>query len=375
MAVKPDDTLLSGQYRILSQLGKGGFGFVYAAQDTLLDKRVAIKELIPALVGNETMLKRFLVEAKATMELTHEHIVRTHNVFSEGGNYYIIMEYMAGGSLEERVRERGALPTDEAVRVTAHVCEGLSYAHERGVVHCDLKPANILFTADGTAKVADFGIAHVSGEMLTRTWMTPAGFVAGTLPYMSPEQADGVRDDPRIDVYALGAMLYRMLTGQTYLEFDPRETPGATADNVLAIRNQEPIPLREQNPSIPPWLDAVVLTMLAKQPEDRYPSAREARMALLPGRQTSPPVVPATPPQSATPQPHSKPEAQPSRRKQRQLPSRFWPLTAVTAAFLLVIVIGVIVLLVNAGEEKPPPWPVDTATVVANQVSAATPTI
>ncbi|MEJ2736793.1 MAG: serine/threonine-protein kinase [Anaerolineae bacterium] len=225
MALNPGHTLSNGHYRILRLLGRGGFGFVYLAQDTLLDEEVAIKELIPALVGDEVMLRRFLAEARATMRLTHKRIVRTYNIFSEDGNYYIVMEYMPGGSLEERLREHGPLPVEEAVRAAAEVCEGLACAHEEGVVHCDLKPHNILFDAGGGAKVADFGIAHVSGEMLTRSWMTPAGFVAGTLPYMSPEQTDGVRDDPRVDVYAVGAVLYRMLTGQTYLDLDARETP------------------------------------------------------------------------------------------------------------------------------------------------------
>ena len=190
MPLNPGDTLLNGQYGIQRQLGRGGFGFVYQAQDTLL------------------------AEAKATMRLTPLHIVRTHNVFQEGGNYYIVMECMAGGSLEDRLRGGNALPINEAVRVAAEVCQGLQVAHRQGVVHCDLKPANILFAADGEAKVADLGIAHVSEEMLSRTWLTPAGFVAGTLPYMSPDQAEGVRDDPRVDVYAVGAVLYRMLTGQ-----------------------------------------------------------------------------------------------------------------------------------------------------------------
>jgi serine/threonine protein kinase len=142
MALNPGDTLSNGHYRIIRQLGRGGFGFVYLAQDTLLGEDVAIKELIPALVGDEVMLKRFLAEAKATMRLTHKQIVRTHNVFSEGGNYYIVMEYMAGGSLEDRLREQGPLPVDGAVRVAAEVCEGLACAHEEGVVHCDLKPHN-----------------------------------------------------------------------------------------------------------------------------------------------------------------------------------------------------------------------------------------
>lgn len=203
MALNPKDTLLNGHYSIVRPLGRGGFGFVYLAQDTLLGEQVAIKELIPALVGDESTLKRFLAEARATMRLTHKHIVRTHNVFAEGGNYYIVMEYMPGGSLEERLRQCGSLPVPEAVKVAAEVCEGLACAYEEQVVHCDLKPANILFDGKGSAKVADFGIAHVSGEMLTRSWVTPAGFVAGTLPYMSPEQAEGVRDETRIDIYAL----------------------------------------------------------------------------------------------------------------------------------------------------------------------------
>jgi len=206
VVLNPGDNLLSGQYRILRQLGRGGFGFVYCAQDTLLGDEVAIKELISALVGDETMLKRFLAEAKATMRLAHPHIVRTHNVFSEAGNYYIVMEYVPGGSLEDRLPDCELLSVSEALRIAAEVCDGLSYAHAEGVVHCDLKPANILFDARSSAKVADFGIAHVSGEMLTRTWQTPAGFAAGTLPYMSPEQTDGVRDDPRVDVYALDTL-------------------------------------------------------------------------------------------------------------------------------------------------------------------------
>jgi serine/threonine-protein kinase len=246
MSLQPGDTLLNGQYRIVRLLGRGGFGFVYLAQDTLLREEVAIKELIPALVGDEAMLKRFLAEAKATMRLTHERIVRTHAVFSERGNYYIVMEYLAGGSLETALQERGALTVDEAVHIAADVAEGLSYAHERGVVHCDLKPANVLFTSDpltgtgGHAKIADFGIAHVPREMFSRSWATASGFVAGTLPYMSPEQADGVRDDPRADLYALGAVLYRTLTGRTYLEFDPRDTPARRRRTYCASAARRP---------------------------------------------------------------------------------------------------------------------------------------
>jgi formylglycine-generating enzyme required for sulfatase activity len=372
MALYPGDTLLNGQYRILDLLGRGGFGLVYRAQDTLLSEQVAIKVLTPVLMGDEAwswdkaILKRFLVEAKATMRLTHEHIVRTHNVFSEGGSYYIVMECMAGGSLEARLREERALPADECVRIASQVCVGLDYAHGLGVVHCDLKPANILFDAHEKAKVADFGIAHVSEEVLTRTWMTPAGFVAGTLPYISPEQADGVRDDPRVDVYSMGAMLYRMLTGQPYLDFNQRETPGAQADNVYRIRTEVPKPPSAQVSHLPSWLDDVVLKALDKEPEGRYQSAGQLGAALFhpqPPVQktplsdevqpTSPPVGPpavaaeARPARAVpAPEPAARPE-EPARARRAPLPSRVWWLA--TAAILVAVLLVVAGILIGGG--------------------------
>jgi formylglycine-generating enzyme required for sulfatase activity len=342
MALNPGDPLLNGHYRILRLLGRGGFGFVYQAQDTLLGENVAIKELIPALVGDEATLKRFLSEARATMRLTHKRIVRTHNVFSEGGNYYIAMEYMPGGSLEERLREHGALPVDEAVQVAVDVCEGLGCAHEEGVVHCDLKPQNILFDAEGGAKVGDFGIAHVSGEMLTRSWHTPAGFVAGTLPYMSPEQADGVRDDPRIDVYALGAVLYRMLAGRTYLDFDPRETPRSQSDNVQRIYQEQPRPPSTSNLRVTPWLDAVVLKALAKRPEDRFADAGAMRAALL---QQRPAPLPLAPTKLAPAQPAAAPTpgggSVLAAKKKAPLPAWFWPAVGGAVVLLIVLTIAI----------------------------------
>jgi formylglycine-generating enzyme required for sulfatase activity len=338
MPLQPGDSLLNGKYTIRTLLGRGGYGFVYLADDTLLHEPVALKELIPALVGDEQILRRFLAEARATMRLTHPRIVRTHDVFAERGNYYIAMEYMAGGSLEARLTASGALPVEEAGRVAAEVCEGLACAHAEGIVHCDLKPANILFDGKGRAKVADFGIAHVPGEMLSRSWNTPAGFVAGTLPYMSPEQADGVRDDPRVDVYAVAAVLYRMLAGRTYLEFDPRETPGAQADNVYRLRTQPASPPSLHNRGIPAWLDRVVLKALAKRPEGRYDSVAALREALL-RREAA--RIPVGPPVGETVLISSRSGAAAplSRAPRRGLPVWFWPgVGGVVALFALVVI-------------------------------------
>ncbi len=387
MALNPGHTLSNGHYRILRLLGRGGYGFVYLAQDTLLGEEVAIKELIPALVGDEVTLKRFLAEAKATMRLTHKQIVRTYNIFSEGDNagdsrFYIVMEYMPGGSLEERLWDRGPLPVEEAVRVAAEVCEGLACAHEEGVVHCDLKPHNILFDAGGGAKVADFGIAHVSGEMLTRSWMTPAGFVAGTLPYMSPEQTDGVRDDPRVDVYAVGAVLYRMLTGQTYLDFDPRETPRSQADNVQRIFDEQPLPPSAHRRGIPAWLDRVVLKALAKRPEARYADAEAMGAALRQRRPDAP--APRLSAARAAPSPTPTPaRAVPSGRERALLPRWFWPVAG-AAGVLLVVLIIITGVLLGAGDGRetlPPrtelqsPLPIATPTTIHPEIPEPTATL
>ncbi len=374
MALKPGETLFNGQYRILRLLGRGGFGFVYEAQDMLLKERVAIKELIPALAGDEMVLKRFLEEAKATMRLRHKRIVGTHNVFTERDNYYIVMEMMPGGSLQARLQEQGAMPVEEAVRIAAEVCEGLTCAHDEGVVHCDLKPANILFDRKGEAKVADFGIAHVSERILTRSWQTASGLVVGTLPYMPPEQIDGVRDDPRVDVYALGALLYRAVTDRTYLEFNTRETPRAQVENVQRIYEQEPLAPSTHNRRVPSWLDEVILRALAKQPEDRYANADELRTALL-HQEPTPSLVtlPAAVMVGAKPVPPPRdPTRAATRRPRGPLPTLVWPLLGGVAVVLTVIVIAIAVGSADRGSEKEVATHTAVAAAVAKAVSGST---
>jgi len=286
VAVKPGDILLNGQYKIIDTLGRGGFGFVYKTQDTLLNEVVALKEMFP--FHDVELARRFLIEAKATMRLSHPNIVRTYNAFSEDSRYYIVMEYLPGGSLEDRLQREGKLPLAEAIRIMDDVCQGLNYAHQMGVVHCDVKPANVLFAADGTAKVGDFGIAHVSQALLSRSWHTATSLAIGTIFYMSPEQLDGVRDDCRVDVYALGAMLYQMLTGHPYLDFAEENTPAALAQNMMRVRKEIPRSPRSINRRTPRWLEAVVLKALAKDPAHRYPDADALRKALRRERRVRP---------------------------------------------------------------------------------------
>jgi len=332
--IGPGDTLLKGRYYAMRLLHRGGFSFIYLAWDNVLGKDVVLKELIPTLADDSATLQRFICEAQATSHLAHPNIVRTLNVFTDQDNYYIVMEYLPGGSLEEFLRARKRLTLDEAAPIVADICAGLDEAHSQGVYHCDLKPGNILFDENGVAKLADFGIAHVSGALVARSWRTDRDFSSGTLLYMAPEQLDGVRDDPRVDVYALGTVLYQMLSGRPYLPFDSRGTPGAQADNISFIRHRHPQPLED----VPPEVNVVLMKALAKRPVRRYESAMALRTALVQAclpYVTSPRAVMALSPlDSASFRPLALPGG-------RVPPSdRVWAATAATAASLLFLLVA-----------------------------------
>ncbi len=253
-------TLLNDRYRIDAKLGEGGMGVVYKAHDTLLDRAVAIKTLSPHLLGEEG-LKRLLREAQSAAKLTHPNIVATYDVIEDSDARLIVMEYVAGQTLRERI----PLSWPEAVEVATQVCRALAYAHAQGVVHRDIKPENIVITADGTAKVMDFGLARSEG----RSRLTQTGMIVGTVAYMAPEQALSGQVDGRGDLYSLGAVLYETITGKPPFEADD-------PISVISMHvNVPPVAPRFHRPEIPTALESIILRLLVKDPTERYASADE----------------------------------------------------------------------------------------------------
>ncbi len=263
---------LSGHYELKEEIGAGGMATVYLAEDLRHDRRVALKVLRPelaAVIGAE----RFLAEIKLTANLQHPHILPLFDSGEADSFLFYVMPFIEGESLRDRLDREKQLPVDEAVRLGCEVASALDYAHRHGVIHRDIKPENILLH-DGRALVADFGIA-LAASKAGGTRMTETGMSLGTPAYMSPEQAMGEREiTARSDVYALGAVLYEMLTG------DPPFT-GSTAQAVVArVVTESPRPLTPQRHTIPPHVEAAVLTALEKLPADRFASAADFAAAL-----------------------------------------------------------------------------------------------
>ncbi len=250
-------------------LGQGGMARVYRATQRNLDRTVAIKVLPPYYAADPGFVERFKLEARAMARLSHPHIVTVHDAGEENGRLYIVMEYINGGNLEDRMRS--PLTLREIVRIVTEVASALTYAHANGIVHRDVKPVNVLLDTSGRAVLSDFGIAKV---LATSAVLTQSGAGVGTPEYMSPEQCRGVQVDARADIYALGVMLYEMLTGHTPFE----------ADNYTAIAHAhvyEPVPPPSRlNPRISPAVQSVVLKALEKDPAERFQEAAEMAIAL-----------------------------------------------------------------------------------------------
>ena len=237
---------------------------VYLAHDEVLDRDVALKILREPYAEDEEFVGRFRQEARSAAGLSHPNIVSVYDQGrSEDGAYYMAMEYVPRGTLKDRIRRDGALAPDTAVGVALQIADALQAAHEKGVIHRDIKPQNVLVTGTGDVKVTDFGIARAASA----TKVTRTGHVLGTAGYMSPEQAKGETVGPGSDLYSLGVVLYEMLTGNL-----PYEADSALGQAMKHI-NEPPSSPRGANPEVPEALDALTMKLLAKNPEDRYPSA------------------------------------------------------------------------------------------------------
>ena len=258
--------LVDNRYRLVKSLGSGGMADVYLAHDDILDRDVALKVMSNRYASDEEFVERFKREAQSAAALSHPNIV---SIFdrgeSEDGTYYIAMEYLPGGTLKNRIVKRGALPARTAAAVALQMAEALRAAHERDVIHRDIKPHNILITGLGDVKVTDFGIARAAAS----STMTRTGHILGTAHYISPEQAMGEPVGPASDLYSLGVVLYEMLTGE--LPFDA-ETPLGIAMKHVNGHLRQP---KELNPAVPDGINAITLRLLAKNPEDRYSSDAE----------------------------------------------------------------------------------------------------
>jgi Tol biopolymer transport system component len=280
MDMKPGTRL--GPYEIVAPLGAGGMGEVYRAKDTRLEREVAIKVLPADLAANPDFKQRFEREAKTISSLSHPHICALYDVGHEDGVDFLVMELLEGETLAERIK-RGALPAEQVQRLGIQIAEALDGAHRRGLIHRDLKPGNVMLTQSG-AKLMDFGLAKPGaaprgGSSLTAmptqtTPLTAEGTLVGTFQYMSPEQIEGKDADVRSDIFALGAVLYEMSTGKRAFE-------GKSQISVMAsILEKDPPPMSDLQPMTPPGLERLVRTCLAKDPEERFQSAKDVKLQL-----------------------------------------------------------------------------------------------
>ena len=264
--------VLGNRYEITKAIARGGMARVYLARDRSLDRPVAVKELVPEFAADESFVERFRREAQAAANLTHPNIVGVYDWGTQDNTYFIIMEYVDGPVLSKVLRDEGPLHPRRAAELASEVAAALGFAHSRGVVHRDVKPGNVILTSSGQAKVTDFGIARAMSAPEEN--LTQAGSVMGTATYFSPEQAQGLPVDQRSDLYSLGVVLFEMVTGRTPFT---GETPLAIA--YKHVQDQPPAPSTLVS-GLPAGLEAVIMKLLRKRPEDRYASAEDLRADL-----------------------------------------------------------------------------------------------
>ncbi|WP_456440075.1 protein kinase domain-containing protein [Caldithrix abyssi] len=262
-----------GHFRILEPAGQGGMGLVFKALNTHLDKIVALKMIAPGLSLNEKLLNRFKTEARALARLENPHIVRISDLLEANGQWFIVMEYIEGDTLRDRLKGKRPLPLKEVIEISEQILSALQHAHSAGIVHRDIKPSNILLTRENLVKVTDFGLAKIQENSLIHTHISAVG---GTLYYMSPEQVRSLKEtDHRTDIYSLGITIYQMATGT--VPFDPAQTDFDIRETIV----RKPLPRPSTfNPYLPPEFDAFIMKAIEKNPDDRFQSAVEMAQRL-----------------------------------------------------------------------------------------------
>ncbi len=311
-------------YALLEKLGSGGMGEIYKARDSRLNRIVAVKVLTPARTRDPQRRRRFIQEARAASALNHPNIVTIHDILPEGDTQYIVMEHVSGETLHRMICA-GRLPVPQALRIAAQMANALVAAHAAGIIHRDLKPANVMVTSSGLVKVLDFGLAKLldplssrpqagsngaansnpsdsdprdsnHDAMLTAAPLTVEGAILGTLNYMSPEQAEGLKVDARSDIFSFGAVLYEMVTGRRAFEGESR------VSTLSAVLRDEPKPIREIAPEVPGELDALITRCLRKRTQERWQAMSDVAAALLKMMvMLDAPSAPAPAPQIAAP--------------------------------------------------------------------------
>ncbi len=318
-----------GRYQLVEKLGQGGMGVVYRAFDTLLQRVVAVKLISGSIESGGEQRERFFREARAAGQLSHRNIITIHDLGEHEGQPYLAMEFLEGEDLQRRLARPERMSLARKVEIAVEVCEGLEYAHTRGVIHRDVKPANIFITDNGTAKILDFGLARLVTSELTNSNM-----MMGTINYMAPEQVRGERADQRSDIFSVGVVLYELLGGRKAFEGD------SFATTLYRILQEEPESLLQIEPSLPVDLVAIVARALAKPRDERYQQMSELLRDLAVHRQQmsvhdTPPGRPASgggPRPSETPRPATSSDSDAPTVAYGTTPFPAVPSTAGTAA-------------------------------------------
>jgi serine/threonine protein kinase len=265
-----ESVVLNNRYRLLELVGSGGMAVVYRGVDTLLQRRVAVKVLRESYSDDPAFLARFRREAQAAANLDHPNIVTVYDVGQDDGRHYIVMEYVQGQDLKTLIRQKGQLEVSEALDIAIDIASGVGHAHKAGVIHCDVKPQNVLVTREGRAMVTDFGIARA----LSESGLTESDTVWGSPLYFSPEQAAGDPPSPASDVYSIGVVMYEMLAGKPPFQAEK------TAALALMHMREEPTPLAVRNSQVPPQLEWIIRKVMAKEPAARYRNADQLARVL-----------------------------------------------------------------------------------------------